>query len=343
MPDVVTQIGPLFIGTILNYLFTGILIHQLFNYSNNFPDDKLRLKWLVYGVCALDMFQTGLTTQLSWYYCVQNWGNESLSMGSGGFTWTASSLAMMAGLIAMIVQLYYAWRIWSLGGRYLKWCSVAICLIAIIECLAALIGSIKFDIIGITRISPEIVPYFVIWLSGSFSCDVLIAVSMTVIFVRAKTLAGFERTISIINVLILHAVETAAITALCAGVELLLFCITRNKSLAHTAPAFVLGKLYTNCLLANLNSRKHLSSAMNPEVSCSTASTFRFHNIRPSFDRKRQLGVDSSMSIRVEEVRHVHRDGEDAIVSKFHEVDVKGLEEAKFWGNEASAHFAYSN
>ncbi|KLO15609.1 hypothetical protein SCHPADRAFT_255244 [Schizopora paradoxa] len=264
--SIIAQTGPIFIGTILNYLLTGVLIHQLYDYNKNYPNDKVAVKWLVYGVCTLDMLQTGFTTQFSWYYCIQNWGDITVFTGTG-FAWTASILPIMAGLIAMIVQYFYAWRIWCLGGSYLKMVSVAIALVAFIECLCAFIGSIKYDIIASSVITSATVPYFAIWLSGSFTCDVLIAGCMTIIFLKAKSHSGFDKTNSIINVLIRHVVETAAITAFCAGVELVLFVKTRNESLAHTAPAFVLGKLYTNCLLANLNNRRNLSTVVSSEGS----------------------------------------------------------------------------
>ncbi|KLO15612.1 hypothetical protein SCHPADRAFT_938591 [Schizopora paradoxa] len=345
MPSIIAQTGPLFIGTILNYLLTGILIHQLFDYNKNYPNDKWHVKWLVYGVCTLDMLQTGFTTQLTWFYCVQNWGNESLFTGSG-FAWTASILPIMAGLVAMIVQFFYAWRIWCLGGRYFKMCSAVISLIAFVECLCAFIGSIKFDIMGVSEIRPAIVPYFAIWLSGSFTCDVLIAVCMSIIFFRARMRTGFEKTTSILNMLILHVVETAAITAICSGVELVLFCTSRNTTLAHTAPAFVLGKLYTNCLLANLNNRKHLTSVMNSNSDASSGNvtnSFRLRNIRPLSERKQPPTITELMSIRVDEVRHVQRDGGDSTSGSIREGHKKSLEEeGKISSDDASeATFAY--
>lgn len=53
--------------------------------------------FLVYGVCILDMLQTGFTTQSLWFYCVQNWGNIEVFSDSV-FIWTGSILPIMAGL-----------------------------------------------------------------------------------------------------------------------------------------------------------------------------------------------------------------------------------------------------
>lgn len=303
-----------------------------------YPLDKRAVKCLVYGVCILDMLQTGFTTQSLWFYCVQNWGNIEVFSDSV-FIWTASILPIMAGLIAMTVQLFYAWRIWSLGGRWLKACSVAIGMIAITEGLSAFIGGIKYDIIASSVIPPATVPYFVIWLSGSFTCDVLIAGSMTVIFVEAKTRSHFGKTNSVINILIRHVVETAAITAFCAGVELVLFIKTRNESLAHTAPAFVLGKLYTNCLLANLNNRRHLTSNGNSEGSGDVINSFQLRKLRPFCEKNQNSAVVDLTTIRVD--RLVERDeGESSATAD--DVDNKQLDqEGNYKGNASDMAFAY--
>lgn len=52
----------------------------------------------VYGVCILDMLQTGFTTQFVWFYCIQNWGNVDVFTTSATFAWTASFMPIMAGL-----------------------------------------------------------------------------------------------------------------------------------------------------------------------------------------------------------------------------------------------------
>ncbi|KLO15578.1 hypothetical protein SCHPADRAFT_938563 [Schizopora paradoxa] len=334
--SIIAQIGPMFIGTILNYLLTGILIHQLFDYNKNYPHDKWAVKWLVYGSCFLDMVQTGFTTQFSWYFCIQNWG-EITAFTGGGFAWTASILPIMAGLVAMIVQLFYAWRIWTLGGRYLKGFSVAIGVVAFMEFLGALIGSIKYDIIKLVQSPPAVVPYFMVWLVGSFTCDVLIAGCMTIIFMTARTRSTFDKTNSIINILIRHVVETAAITAVCAGVGMVLFVKSRNQSLAHTVPAYVLGKLYTNCLLANLNNRRHLTSAPVSEVSDNggNMNSFQLRKFATSFgkmgSRKPASDFVDLTSIRVDETRIVQRDGESVMG---HAVDSKERDTEANYGKD---------
>nr|GAT51581.1 predicted protein [Mycena chlorophos] len=58
----------------------------------------------------------------------------------------------------------------------------------------------------------------------------------------------------LITKLIFHAIETGAVTTIAAGVELGLF-LTHGENLMHEAPAFLLGKLYSNVVLATLNGR----------------------------------------------------------------------------------------
>jgi len=341
----VTTNGPLFIGTILNYLLTGILIHQLFDYNKDYPNDKRVLKWFVYGVCALDMLQTGLTTQFSWFYCVQNWGNNQVFSGLA-LPWTASTLPIMAGLIATIVQLFYAWRVWCLGGHWLKACSVAITIVAIMGCLCSFIGSIKLAISGIISPFPaDTVPYFVIWLSASFVCDVLIAGCMTIIYVGVKTRTSFEKTSSVINILIRHVVETAAITALCAGVTIGLFLKTWKENQDFSVPAFVMGKLYTNCLLANLNSRRDLALTSNSGGSGNVINSLQLRKLHPRCNRKQNSAIVDLTAIRVDQVRHVQCDEVESSSATAHDVDNKSLDQdGNYAKDDASdAVFAYKS
>ncbi|KLO15625.1 hypothetical protein SCHPADRAFT_938602 [Schizopora paradoxa] len=337
--SVLDQTGPLFIGIILNYFFFGILIHQLYDYNKNYPNDKWPIRWMVYIVCILDMLQTGFTTQFAWFYCIQNWGNFDVFTTSATFAWTASFMPIMAGLISMIVQFFYAWRIWVLGGRWLRMISAAIGVIAFTQSLCALIGGIMYDVLGFDVAPPSTVPYFTVWLAGSFTADVLIAGSMTIIFVKVKTRSSYDKTNNVINTLIRHVVETAAITAVAAGVDIVLFITSRNQTQGYTDPALVLGKLYTNCLLANLNNRRNLMSSSDSEGSGNIINSFRLRKLVPtSFNDNKQ----NVTAIRVDQVHHIQRDGGESIMEPSHVADSKLPEqETSYVKDDASDAFSY--
>ena len=109
-------------------------------------------------------------------------------------------------------------------------------------------------------------------------CDVMIAVSMTfavsdfvradsdslmtVVFQLTRYDTSFRKTADLVNKLIRLTVETGALTATIAVVDLILFLAVPNTDY-HITPALILAKLYSNSLLVVLNSRIRISYAGN--------------------------------------------------------------------------------
>ncbi|KLO17675.1 hypothetical protein SCHPADRAFT_155436 [Schizopora paradoxa] len=247
--------GPLFVGTIINWLLFGVQLNQVYDYSWHYQEDKWPIKLLVYGLLSLDIAQTGLSTRFSWLFLVQGWGDLHIFDRP---SWTGPTMPVMAGTVALIVQQYYAWRIWCLGGRRLKQCAAFIVLLSLMQFVAAFVSSMKFEFQDTAIVGRSLVPGFTIWLVGSFLCDCVVAGCMLIICRKAKMQTSFETTSTILNQVIRNVVETAAVTAFCAGGQLVCFLAFRNSSLSYLTPAYLLGKLYSNCLMANLNNRKML-------------------------------------------------------------------------------------
>ncbi|KAJ6503967.1 hypothetical protein C8R45DRAFT_1186123 [Mycena sanguinolenta] len=94
------------------------------------------------------------------------------------------------------------------------------------------------------------------WLAGAMACDIIITVTLVVqlIFRRKGTLAATKR---IIHRAIHMAIETGAVTSVAVTVELALIL-----NATTTSWYFMLGllitKIYSNSLLASLNSRSSI-------------------------------------------------------------------------------------
>jgi len=232
-----------------------VQLHQVYDYSKHYHGDKWSIKLLVYGLLALDIAQTGLSTKFSWLFLVEDWGNYDIFVKP---SWTGPTMPVMAGVVALIVQFYYAWRIWSLGGRRLKFCAAFIGLLSAMQFIAAFVSSIKYELQDTSMVGSSLVPGFTIWLVSSFVCDCVVAACMFIIYHEARSQTSFKSTSAILSQLIRNVFETAAVTAFCAGGQLVCFLAFRNTSLSYLTPAYLLGKLYSNCLMANLNSRKVL-------------------------------------------------------------------------------------
>lgn len=65
----------------------------------------------------------------------------------------------------------------------------------------------------------------IVWLAGSFACDVLITITMVFVLVSAREQTWFTTSKSVINALIVHAIENGMITTVCALVDLICFLV----------------------------------------------------------------------------------------------------------------------
>ncbi|KAF9450341.1 hypothetical protein P691DRAFT_773990 [Macrolepiota fuliginosa MF-IS2] len=249
--------GPIFLGTVFNWCLLGTLFSQLYTYVLTYPEDTRHLKFLVGGLSVLEVLQTVLTTHHAWEMLVAGWGDTSFDRF---LPWSAATFPIMTGLIALIVQVFFAWRIWVLRistnyTRLAKVMSVLIATIAVIQAAAAFYGGVSFGMVRSWEHVAELTWIVEIWLSGSLACDILIAATMITILIEASRDSPWNHTAAMINKLIVHAIETGAVTAITALVDLIFFELYKDTSL-HQAPALLLGKLYTNALMVSLNGRQ---------------------------------------------------------------------------------------
>ncbi|KII85297.1 hypothetical protein PLICRDRAFT_45491 [Plicaturopsis crispa FD-325 SS-3] len=139
----------------------------------------------------------------------------------------------------------------------------------------------------------------IIWLAGSFLCDLLIVGSMlhlvsphhhpcqcahatysalrTLQLSEARSQTSIKSTESILTKLIILTLQTGFITALVAGIQLTIYLLRNGHAMLPNqydyASMFMLGKLYSNVLMATLNARVVVSAAVLDEVDSAPAKS----------------------------------------------------------------------
>ncbi|KII90158.1 hypothetical protein PLICRDRAFT_174939 [Plicaturopsis crispa FD-325 SS-3] len=248
--------GPFFIGAILNWLFLGCLTVQVYIYSLSNKHDRAGVKSLVYSVYIIDVAQTVVTTHASWETLVAKWGNPEVLVLQ---PWSVCALPIFGAIVSCMVQLFFAWRIWKLQrSMIMRLICVVIVLIALMQSISAIVGSIRFALILNGGKIHSLFLGFAIWLGGSFLCDILITLSMMHILREARAQSAFSSTDTVVTKLIVLTVQTGLVTAVTAGVDLILFLVCKNNYI-YDAPAFIIGKIYSNVLLATLNARTNIA------------------------------------------------------------------------------------
>ncbi|KAJ7649575.1 hypothetical protein DFH06DRAFT_1475918 [Mycena polygramma] len=258
----VTALGPYFFGNTINWLLLGSLCMQVYTYACNFPRDKLYIKIFVYTLFIFDLLQTALSTHSAWWFMIEHWGNASVLQS---FPVTAISIPMGSGFISTPVQLFYSVRIWILSrSSVTRVIAILIAVLGLAQGLTVIVASAMME----GNLNQEellrLHPYFTFWLAAAFTTDVMIACCMVWILQTVKSKSKITQTDSLLNKLILSSVQTGSVTVVAAAVDLALL-VEYTDTNYHLAFGYILGKLYTNSFMANMNMRAPRLSAEPPE------------------------------------------------------------------------------
>ncbi|KAF7374104.1 hypothetical protein MSAN_00291500 [Mycena sanguinolenta] len=242
--------GPMILGFMWSYMLYGVLLVQLYMYTEMFPNDRKGLKILVWVLFFFETLFTVLMTVAAWSMFGDGWGDVSILLQ---LNWSWGVLPLVSGVLSGLAQGFYIWRIWHLTKKL--WLPVPIALAV----LAQLVGLWWFGIqwnIGLWHVSvlPPLSPGVTVWLGGSAVCDVLITAALTSVLWKRKKETKFAETSGVLNRLIRLSIETGALTSITATVETILW-LGWEKWNYHFTLFLMLGKLYSNVLMATLNCR----------------------------------------------------------------------------------------
>ncbi|KAJ7699531.1 hypothetical protein B0H17DRAFT_1196159 [Mycena rosella] len=240
MSQYVLLTGPILAGTQFNWALLGTLTLQVYIFHVSFPKERAWLKALVYTIFLLDVAQTAIASHFAYALLVNGWGDPTALTH---LPWSSAAVPIFTGLISAAVQIFFAWRIYALKGKnpFALAISVLIILLALMQCFSAIISDALFSVTTELSEITKLMAGVKVWLIGSAACDIVITFTMIVI--------------------LSHTVETGAITSIVAILDVVLFILFPNNYL-HEAPAFMLGKVYSNVLLATLNQRGRTSAGV---------------------------------------------------------------------------------
>ncbi|KAF9258641.1 hypothetical protein L218DRAFT_1004786 [Marasmius fiardii PR-910] len=272
IPPTISHVtGPLLLGFLLNYGFYGILVVQTYIYYTAFPDDKTIHKLLVYSAFIIESAQTVMVTYDAFQDFAFGFGNMG-ALDSMNLIWF--DCCIVDGLVAFIVQAYFAYRIHLLSK------SKIIAGFVLFMALAQVSGAIATGVIAksVGAFSQIRQPCFVpalFWLGGSAVCDVTIAVAMTYVLSRRYNDVFNETKDLPLRLLVFGSHTDGRIIAAFAAIDLILFLIFPTQDY-HITPALALAKVYSNSLLVVFNSRVRIQGGRGSryEVSKGNVSLF---------------------------------------------------------------------
>jgi len=241
-------LGALFIAVVIASNLHGVSWVQAVYYFTH-QNDSWHLKLLVSAVMIFDTIHQILISHGAYTYLVTNYDNPASLQY---IVWSMEVEIFFNGFIAFLVQGFMTVRVWRLSNRN-PYITAVILLLVLGEfgCVLAYSGmslSIK------TFVEIDRLRYVSILINALAAAgDVLITAVLCILLNRSRT--GFQRSDTLINNLILFAVNTGVFTSLCAIASLATF-VVQPQTFLYIAFFFCMGRFYTNSLLATLNARK---------------------------------------------------------------------------------------
>ncbi|KAH9952894.1 hypothetical protein BC827DRAFT_208033 [Russula dissimulans] len=243
--------APVLLGTIGDWTLYGMLVVQFYVYSYNFPEDRKLFKLLAYSLMLLETLQTSLGAADLYYRFAEGFGNLDRLSNPYVFVF---QVAIVGAIISMVVQCFFAYRIWTFNRGGSLWLCLMICMCSTVNAVAALRWGIYAHVHKRFFGGGQLKTFALLWLIGNTATNALISTAMLYHSTRQRghgdgPLFGHPLTKTVRLV-----VESHLLIFVVGFVALLMVAAAPDK-IWFTCPIAILGKLYSNTFFASLNNR----------------------------------------------------------------------------------------
>ncbi|KAJ6534186.1 hypothetical protein B0H19DRAFT_1271914 [Mycena capillaripes] len=286
--DLNGSLGALEIGAVLGIFLFGIETLQTFNYYRDFPRDSKLLKATVGLVWVLELGHTISAWHALYLQTVTFYGQPIHTLSPPH---SQETTILFAALIYTVVQTFFANRVRVLSGQ---WYIMALACILVLLRIVSDVGIVAVFalLLHYSRVSILLDWRWLVSasLALDLSVDILITASLCCCLWKMRS-CDSKRTRTMVDTLILWAVESTILTSAASVTQIILF-LTRTD-LVWAAFFVTQAKLFSNCMLASLNGRQRFRdfSAVISDVSFALktdAVTISFVDAR----RQRSMDVE---------------------------------------------------
>ncbi|KAI1785112.1 hypothetical protein LXA43DRAFT_168850 [Ganoderma leucocontextum] len=242
--------GAFLLATCIGLSLFGLNVHQAYRYFRLYPTDAALFKWVVILTMILEMLNTVLQTHTCYYYLVTNFYNP-IALETG--VWSVKLLALCMGFTMFVTQIFFARRVYLIGSNY-RIISVIASALLVGELAFAAAYSVETYIQVTFAKFYEVAPWVSpgVYAMGSVA-DAMLAASL--VFLVRRTRRNVKRVEHRIDVAIVYLVNTGLLTSMLSILSLA-FTIRYTRNLIYAGFNIVATRLYSNSLLAVLNSRR---------------------------------------------------------------------------------------
>jgi hypothetical protein len=224
---------------------------QFYVYTYNFPNDGKHLKFLAYGIFLLETVQSGLALCDLYYWFASGFGDLARLASPHFSVWDGP---LLGAVTAVTVQFFFTYRIWVLSERKSWWLCLMITVFSTVAGTAEITGGIYSHVAKEFARGRVLKIIALTWLISSVLADGFITISMLYHLERRRSEGGGFFSNNAISRIVRLTVETNLLTTSVAIISLVLISVKPDTDW-YTCPTAIIGKLYSNALLASLNNR----------------------------------------------------------------------------------------
>ncbi|KAK0465910.1 uncharacterized protein EV420DRAFT_1636472 [Desarmillaria tabescens] len=259
--------GGVVVSIFISFLLLGAMFLQVYIYFDRYPKDNIWLKVFVIVLFTLDVLNSVFV--LMWIYnlLIDNFGNPSHLPKVTD--WTATTDPLLGGIMAGMVQGFFAWRIWVLTKNYFYLGVIVLCTLTSFagSMATSIICLLIADSVDWNGLRNEMGVPVLVWLIPAALGDLVITVIIATYLQRAK--GSIKRTNRILNRITRLTMQNGKSHTLPwpAPRGLMFDC---QGGLTIFGVIFILPKLYTNSALSSLNARQPHIQDIGDEVASMT-------------------------------------------------------------------------
>ncbi|KAJ6579552.1 hypothetical protein DFH09DRAFT_1310211 [Mycena vulgaris] len=262
MPTMASTYGSWLISLFLETILYGIGILQIWLFFQWSHKDGWSIKLPVVLVLFFETIQISFFFRSTYFRFVQRFG-----VVQNDWVWS-DSLQLLANYLSQFtVQIYFASRIFRLTRDRVKMHKTSavgiyvVVLLAFIQISAGIAQTIWAYVSSSSLHIDKTKPITTLKTVASLSCDIGITIYLCLFLTRKKN--GLQKTKSMMNSLMINAVNRGMLTALSSAFTTALF-LGYPDTFWFFLPFAPNSKLYMNSMLATLNMRQHFRDKYLP-------------------------------------------------------------------------------
>jgi len=247
--DLNNTFGAVLISNFISAALFGLTCTQVFYYFQNYASDGILFKGTVATLLILEALHSAFFMHAIYFYVILNYLNPG---GLIKAVWTSSITLGISSAIILVVHLFYIRRLYHMSKKNIPLVALVTAL-ALAHLVTGIVVTVRVFQLEFFSEFSTISKVVQAWASLGVATDIMIASGLS--FYLHTSRSGIESTDKLINKLMVYAINNGILTSV-FDIIVLIFVTTEPDNLIFFAFSQVLGNLYTNSMMATLNSRR---------------------------------------------------------------------------------------